>query len=535
MNESGACSKTVTKYKIQDLRSVLLEFDLLGIIDLSEIASSHDVVYRFFRDRYKSTYEHKERMVLYSKYKPDFDLLSHIQKALSVYDISNSFVLLICPGNIKEDLDIVRQKYSTDEWSIQHLDIEIVDAGELLSNFKLSSTMCPLPWTQLKIHANGDMSPCCLYKDQLKDDRSQVININTHTIAEFYQSSALESIRQELSVGIQHKGCRSCWHAEEMNFNSARKFAFSAQGKEFYPMDLKNTTMENFISLDLEMGNLCNLKCNICNWTRSSQIATEVMKKNSLLVPVIKKFNQQSKWINDTVILKKLTEIDSNIKFLEFEGGEPLLHVYHHDLLKHFVDSGKSNHIRLRYSTNGTIFPSLDMLELWGKFKEVHLCLSIDDIGKRFEYQRTNADWKTVEQNLKRFRDCNISSLRPSVFTSVSLQNVFYLPELLEYFQQYNWNVIFNLVSDPKELALSSITEQTKQMVLEKLNQYVIDFPCLELVIMSIERSETSDGEGFRNFITDLDIQRNRDFNESHPEIAKAMDYVDDEKAIYGI
>lgn len=512
------------KMKIEDLIPALAEFDVLGMIDLSEVSSSHHVVYLFFRDLYKSVYEHKERMVLYSKYRPNFDLLLHIQKTLNVYDISNSFVLLVCPGDIRHDLDTVRHNHSTDDWPMHHLDIEIEDAGKLKSDFSLSTTMCPLPWTQLKVRANGDMLPCCVYRDQLKDDKGQMININTHTISEFYHSNALDRIRQDLSSGIQHKGCHACWHAEKMNFNSTRKLAFSVQGKEFYPMDLSTTSTENFIALDLEMGNLCNLKCNICNWQRSSQIAAEEIKKNPSLAVKIKQFNQQTKWINDTTTLEKLVKINDNIRFLEFEGGEPLLHVYHKELLEHFIHKKKSSSIRLRYSTNGTIFPS-HLMDLWKHFKEVNICLSIDDIGKRFEYQRANAVWSQVEKNLKSFKNCDIIQVQTSVFVTVNLQNVFYIPELLEYFRAYGWNVVLSFLSAPNELCIESMTLKAKEIILEKLSESAMQFSILHSLISAIKDIKPTDGSAFTKFITELDNQRPTNFVDSHFEIADAMGY----------
>ncbi len=517
--------KIETKFSIDDIIARLDDIDVIGVIGLSEISSSHHVVYRFVRDLYKSEFQPNERIIIYGKEKPSIDLLSHIQESLKVYDVSNSFVLLLCPGDIREDLEKVRQLHSTDDFPISHQDIEIADS-ELVPNFTLPKTICPLPWTQIKIHANGDMAPCCLYdyKNAFLDSQGKSININTHTISEFYHSDRVKQIRHDMISGVYHKGCSACWNAEEKYFSSTRTHAFTVQGKDFYPIDYKKDSIDSFMALDLEMGNLCNLKCNICSWARSSQIAAEVIKLTPTMSDKIKKFNRDASWVDDTATLEKIIEFDENIKFLEFEGGEPLLHIYHHDLLKHFVDIDQAQNIRLRYSTNGTIFPD-KMLPIWEKFKEVNVCLSIDDIGKRFEYQRTNAEWKTVEQNLQKFRDCNVTTLKPSIFATVNLQNVFYLPELLEYFKKYNWPVIFSLLSIPKELALGSMPQQAKDMVLEKLCSFADEFPILNPVIKSIKESTSTDGQGFRDFIKNLDARRGRNFKESHRKMAEAMAY----------
>ena len=43
---------------------------------------------------------------------------------------------------------------------------------------------------------------------------------------------------------------------------------------------------------------------------------------------------------------------------------------------------------RITITPNGTIFPTDKQIDLLQKFANVKIQLSIDDIGKRFEYQR---------------------------------------------------------------------------------------------------------------------------------------------------
>ena len=76
-----------------------------------------------------------------------------------------------------------------------------------------------------------------------------------------------------------------------------------------------------------------------------------------------------------------------NIKYFEFTGGEPWLIQEHFDLLQYAVDQGYSNNIDIHYNTNATQTP-LPHVPMWAKFGRVDIAFSIDNVGKRFEYER---------------------------------------------------------------------------------------------------------------------------------------------------
>jgi pyruvate-formate lyase-activating enzyme len=99
----------------------------------------------------------------------------------------------------------------------------------------------------------------------------------------------------------------------------------------------------------------------------------------------------------------ELDAIADQIRYLEFTGGEPFMIAEHFDFLQSLVDRGLAGNIEIHYNTNGTQYPERG-IELWPHFKLVEIAFSIDDIGARFEYQRSGAKWSEVQDNLYRFR-----------------------------------------------------------------------------------------------------------------------------------
>ena len=69
-------------------------------------------------------------------------------------------------------------------------------------------------------------------------------------------------------------------------------------------------------------------------------------------------------------------------------GGEPFYSKSFKKLVDALIDNGSSKNISMNLSTNGTIFNASLMDKMLRNFKRVGINLSIDGIGKHFDYIR---------------------------------------------------------------------------------------------------------------------------------------------------
>ena len=99
--------------------------------------------------------------------------------------------------------------------------------------------------------------------------------------------------------------------------------------------------------------------------------------------------------------------ISTDLKVLEFYGGEPLLIERHYDILEKLVESGRSKEMTLLYNTNGSVYPDKGV-DIWKHFDRVLLSFSFDGVGKQFEYIRHPAKWDRALEILQRIIDLNI-------------------------------------------------------------------------------------------------------------------------------
>jgi MoaA/NifB/PqqE/SkfB family radical SAM enzyme len=178
----------------------------------------------------------------------------------------------------------------------------------------------------------------------------------------------------------------------------------------------------------------------------------------------------------------------------------------------------------LYITTNGTdisgIIPFAD------KFERLEITVSVDNINEKFELERYGAKWDNVANNIQQL--ISLPTVKIGISTVVSIQNVYYIPEFLDWINSINVDsTYFYYISDPKYQSISKLTPNAKKLVLGKLTAihnhkhqaHINDI--VEIINVSLG----SDGQEFVNQMKRLDQIRNQDFSKTHPEIAKAMGY----------
>jgi MoaA/NifB/PqqE/SkfB family radical SAM enzyme len=141
----------------------------------------------------------------------------------------------------------------------------------------------------------------------------------------------------------------------------------------------------------------------------------------------------------------------STVEWLHFNGGEPLFTDTHLKILERIPNP---QHCSVYYNTNGTIRVNDSVFDIWSKFKLVKLVFSIDDVGERFNYQRTNADWSTVEGNMFWYRDVAPTNMMFGINRTVSRLNVDHLSDLNEWISnKFNTNRLGDLNDFSEQVA----------------------------------------------------------------------------------
>ena len=394
---------------------------------------------------------------------------------------------------------------------------------------------CVLPWISLETSPIGTVRPCCLAEDELQDNAGDKFNLNTAKFSTIQNSHDMRKLRKQFIDKQKPETCRKCWREERAGRTSKRMHTLDRL-KHMIPDQDWTIDAKPLMFLDLKLGNICNLKCRICGSWSSSQFATEELqwlgpdedKKASFHYTMLK----QGAWPRENpVFWSEIEGVVDQLTYIEFTGGEPFMIQEHFDLLQRLIDKGIAGNIEIHYNTNGTHYPEQGE-NIWRHFKTVEIAFSIDDVGARFEYQRTNAVWHEVEANISQFRELrrHYSNIQLQVCSTVNVFNVCYLEELSHWIEQQMFDFTYwNMLHEAYYFSVNTLPESAKRVITQRLHLAQVndqDRQEFDRIIDFMMTAPSLDGNILRMKIADLDRKRNQNLAIVEPEFAELINYV---------
>jgi radical SAM protein with 4Fe4S-binding SPASM domain len=236
----------------------------------------------------------------------------------------------------------------------------------------MTKVYCTAPWNGITIREDGTVKTCC-------NGLASLGNLNTSSINDIEKSTVLAEIKNALITNTPHKNCQSCRQADLISGYSSLRDHYNTS----YP-----TINENGLCfVDLRWNNTCNLHCLYCSPDFSS---TWAEKLNVVSERPVKSYQDELlEWL--------LTKIDS-IKEIMLVGGEPMLMKQNYVLFSKLPKNTRIS-IITNLSYDITKLPCLPDL-LNRPVENIIWNISLENIGKKFEYIRSGAEWDIVEKNL---------------------------------------------------------------------------------------------------------------------------------------
>lgn len=493
----------------------------------------------------KERYEDNERIVVSM---PDISTLNDLQNIVNSLDISNFFVMIVTEDkNVVSEIERVTREFSYDpipftavlvdgdQYKIINQVQQETDHSTLESRIKSlnlpNKNFCVLPWVALEIQPSGEHAVCCLAEETIKDEKGEILTVTKNSLDDVLDAHSMKQLRRDFLANKKPNTCAKCWRVEDSGgvskrLNTLDRLKHLGIANQTWTEDRKELLM-----YDLKVGNICNLKCRICGSYSSSQIATEelpkVDKKSSYAYKTIK----LGRWPREQLhFWEKLIEHSHEIRYLEFTGGEPFLIQEHFEFLQQLVELGIAGNVEIHYNTNGTQYPE-KAIDIWKHFKLVEIAFSIDDVGPRFEYQRKNAKWNEVTENINKFKQLKqeLGNIHLQVCSTINVFNVMYLEGLANWIDEQEFdNVYWNMLHEEESVSIRSLHPFAKIRATAKLalaqvsSQHKKEF---QNAINFIEQGTSSDGSTLLKKIKQKDEIRNENLWDHHPELAEAIGY----------
>lgn len=262
--------------------------------------------------------------------------------------------------------------------------------------------------------------------------------------------------------------------------------------------------------LEIVLDTTCNAACIQCGSSQSSLWRKEEANQKKIM------HIQPEEQIDDRIKLIKETVDINKVKIFHFWGGEPLLTDTH---LKFLNDIEDPSSVQINYTTNGSIFPKQEILDLWSRFKHVQLGISIDGIEDRFHYIRYPLKWDKVKRNLELFKTETPSNMSFHVNCCIIPLNIYYVDELGNWlkdnFSKVNGrNVAYNFIRGEGTLDIARTPMTLREEVWKRLpHDHDISNVLREVPVLEIK--------GMLGHLEGWDQHRGLDWKKVFPDIVK--------------
>jgi radical SAM family protein len=349
----------------------------------------------------------------------------------------------------------------------------------------LTNTWCVLPWIHLFACEQGFSRPCCM---ALEDD--DMVNRDSNGepyvvygpdgVEEAWNSDFMRALRLDMLAGQRPSACRRCFRDEDLGIRSYRQMS-NQMFRQHIAEALDRTSedgaspSELIRSVDLRLGNLCNLRCRMCSPVSSKALLYEWADLHGVArdAPDLERLRKLDWFARDDFWLA-FEKYVPHIERLHFAGGEPLLIARMFDFLQRVIALGHASNITLSYVTNLTVLPRR-IYDLWPRFKRVSVTASVDGYDEVNSFIRYPSHWPTIDSNLRTL-DADAGQLNCSdgmtLNATIQAYNILRLDEFIEYaattFQRFGRPKL-SLLYYPEHFSIRILPAEIKEQAAARL------------------------------------------------------------------
>lgn len=428
----------------------------------------------------------------------------------------------------------------------------------MLPQINVPDHFCSIPWSGIEVNNLGYFRVCCIsnnpatHSGLMKDEFGNWMHVLTHDIRDILGSPLLREIRQTHLDGIQHENCNTCWTRD-----TVAKGKVASQGRRvfFSAKTLRSAVTSPFPSyeevtanpdmwqggiqsLDLKLGNLCNLACLHCDPKNSNQLIDEYIAysgatgitgdvaapdNNKFIIKPNGRYEVEgTDWFESDKWWDQFTAVAGQLKHVYVTGGEPMVVPFHARMLDYFIEHNLAKNIVMEYDSNLTAI-NTKLLEKWKSFRKIIIRASIDGIGPVYNLIRYPGNWDRVSKNI-----IDNKEIISDVTACLMPYNAYQLPEMESWVRSIGSRMALRFVMTPAHLNIVNFPRAVKEELIALYSKYKNrpgQYPETLKALAYIERNiDTVNDEAIDNFIRRSNFQaeyRGNSWKEVCPELAK--------------
>jgi hypothetical protein len=411
--------------------------------------------------------------------------------------------------------------------------------------------LCRLPFDHLFINNAGVIHACCIaYPQYTKLDEfgnpTEDRNVSTQGLKSAWNAASLRALRQKMQLSQWPKVCEVCQRQEASGLPSRR----TREGLRDVHGDVHGDVPPMIRSLDIRLGNACNLSCRMCSPFSSRALITEwsdpspeLPKASQIMQEAVQALNrsQSPAWEEEGKFWQALAEFAPRAQDIHFAGGEPFLNRAHLKFLESLIASGQSHSTQLSYNTNLTLIPSW-LEQVASEFANVRIMISLDGVKDVAEYIRYPIKWPQFLDSLGELND--LMSRLPNKITAVfnttlQVYTMAGIWDLIKFLENHSYKnlpheTVGNILHNPPYFDLAEMPVTQKEAAIRYLDnvRQKVSLPSsrslLEMIIKQISASPRTDPSlswgQFLQVSKRYDLQRKQDLAKLESDVFQILD-----------
>lgn len=331
----------------------------------------------------------------------------------------------------------------------------------------MNKYFCTAPWVHLHSWPDGRVFPC---RSSLREYQT-LGNLYESSLDEIWNSETMQQFRKDLQEGKPRPDfCGRCYESELVGVKSLRQYCNESFMEEYKEQSKHEIVPTKLHYWDFRFDNTCNQSCRGCGPALSSAWVDDAYQLTG------QRFNESPvnivKFNKDNLNRNLIKEQAPYVREINFAGGESMITYDHYYILSQLLENNNTD-VKLTYTTNlSTIsYKDMNFVDVWPKFREVVLNISLDDVEERGEYWRNGLDWDKFVKNVKQVKEiCNTyPNIKMSYSVTIFTYNIHRLDAIVEYTKKHDMldNNVKLLVNSSvcfaEQYDVSTLTEEFKQ------------------------------------------------------------------------
>ena len=344
---------------------------------------------------------------------------------------------------------------------------------------------CPAAWETLNIYANGAMTPCAYFKDNLSDNTTPLIT-ESYSIFESFHSEAFNKVRKNILKNNPPLNCIECSSCEKLKLSSPKRENVKSLDKNSSVLKLRNTSETGQIPNDPEQVIVhfdfeSKMKSRLADNSYSRKQVNEfssIIDLNShflnfLNVSSYVPENEENRSINEFLLYSQLCEIKNSVKKITFhsESSEGVDKVAY--LLERLSKLEESTNIDIYLVSENCFFPPMNQ-PIIDSFHSVKYKTNFLGPEEIYSYIYERDDYREYQERLKSVFNklIQLDNISANIELSIHKYNILNLKDIV--------NELFDMSLDkvpltvtglryPSHLSIFNLSATNKMKIIDSL------------------------------------------------------------------